>query len=131
MTAAAARSILAAMSELTQSSCVPCRGGVPTLTDAEIEALAPDVPEWRRVEREGVARIEREYRFENFRQALDFAVAVGELAEREQHHPDIHLAWGRVRVETWTHKIRGLHRNDFILAAKCDSLYASAAKSRA
>ena len=129
MTAGPPGSILGPMSELTQSSCVPCRGGVPTLTDAEIAALAPDVPEWQRVEREGVSRIEREYRFKNFRQALDFAVAVGELAEREQHHPDIHMAWGRVRVETWTHKIKGLHRNDFILAAKCDALYAAAAKS--
>jgi 4a-hydroxytetrahydrobiopterin dehydratase len=117
------------MSGLTESSCVPCRGGVPTLTDREIAALAPDVPEWRVVEREGVRRIEREYRFEDFRTALDFTVAVGELAEREQHHPDIHLAWGKVRVETWTHKIKGLHRNDFILAAKCDRIYASAAKT--
>ena len=117
------------MSYLTRSSCVPCRGGVPTLSDAEIAALAPDVPEWRRADHEGVPRIEREYRFKDFRQALGFVVAVGELAEREQHHPDIHLAWGRVRVETWTHKIQGLHRNDFILAAKCDQLYASAAKS--
>ena len=117
------------MSELTGSTCVPCRGGVPTLTGAEIGALVPEVPEWRVVDREGVPRIEREYRFKSFRQALDFTVAVGELAEREQHHPDIHLAWGRVRVETWTHKIKGLHRNDFILAAKCDALYAAAAKS--
>jgi 4a-hydroxytetrahydrobiopterin dehydratase len=115
------------MSGLTQSSCVPCRGGVPTLTGAEIAAFAPDVPEWRVVDREGIPRIEREYTFKDFRKALEFTVAVGELAEREQHHPDIHLSWGRVRVETWTHKIKGLHRNDFILAAKCDSLYAAAA----
>ena len=116
------------MSGLTQSSCVPCRGGVPPLGDAEIAALAPDVPEWRRVEREGIERIERDYAFKDFRSALDFTVAVGELAEREQHHPDIHLAWGRVRVETWTHKIKGLHQNDFILAAKTDELYARAPK---
>ncbi len=117
------------MSGLTQSSCVACRGGVPTLTDAEIAALAPEVPEWLRVDRDGVPRIEREYRLRDFRQALDFAIGVGEIAEREQHHPDIHVAWGVVRVETWTHKIRGLHRNDFILAAKCDALYASVAKT--
>jgi len=117
------------MSGLTESSCVPCRGGVPPLGDAEIAALAPGVPEWRTVVREGIQRIEREYRFEDFRKALDFTVAVGELAEREQHHPDIHVAWGRVRVETWTHKIKGLHRNDFILAAKCDRIYAGAAKA--
>jgi 4a-hydroxytetrahydrobiopterin dehydratase len=117
------------MSGLTESSCVPCRGGVPPLGDAEIAALSPDVPEWRPVVRDGIQRIEREYKFEDFRKALEFTVAVGELAEREQHHPDIHLAWGRVRVETWTHKIKGLHRNDFILAAKCDRLYAVSAKS--
>ena len=81
------------------------------------------------VVREGVPRIEREYTFKDFRAALGFTVEVGELAEREQHHPDIHLAWGRVRVETWTHKIKGLHRNDFILAAKCDRIYAGAAKT--
>jgi 4a-hydroxytetrahydrobiopterin dehydratase len=112
------------VSDLAQSSCVPCRGGVPTLNDAEIAALAPDVPEWRVVEADGVKRLERSFRFPNFGQALAFTVAVGELAEREGHHPDIHLAWGKVRVETWTHKIRGLHRNDFVLAAKIDAIYA-------
>lgn len=128
LTPAAPGRILPFMSGLTESSCVPCRGGVPPLGDAEIAALAPDVPEWRQVERDGIQRIEREYKFEDFRKALAFTVAVGELAEREQHHPDIHLSWGRVRVETWTHKIKGLHRNDFILAAKCDRIYAGAAK---
>ena len=121
--------MLLPMSGLTESTCVPCRGGVPPLGDAEIAALAPDVPEWRTVVRDGIRRIEREYSFKDFRSALDFTVAVGELAEGEQHHPDIHLSWGKVRVETWTHKIKGLHRNDFILAAKCDRIYAGAAKS--
>jgi len=110
--------------DLTQSSCVPCRGGVPPLTRDEITPLLTEVPEWEVVERDGVPMFTREFKFKNFRQALDFAVAVGELAEREQHHPDLHVAWGKVRVETWTHKIRGLHRNDFILAAKIDGLYA-------
>ena len=117
------------MSGLTQSTCVPCRGGVPPLGDAEIAALAPDVPEWRTVVRDGIRRIERGAEVLERVLALDFTVAVGELAEGEQHHPDIHLSWGKVRVETWTHKIKGLHRNDFILAAKCDRLYDSAAKS--
>jgi 4a-hydroxytetrahydrobiopterin dehydratase len=115
------------MSQLTQVSCVPCRGGEPPMDDAAIARVMPDVPAWRKAVRDGIARIEREYTFKDFRSALDFTVLVGELAEREQHHPDIHLAWGRVRVETWTHKIKGLHRNDFILAAKCDELYAGAA----
>jgi len=115
------------MDDLAQSSCVPCRGGVPTLTDEEVALLAPRVPDWRVIEVDGVRRIERMFTFTNFRRALEFTVAVGELAEREQHHPDLHLAWGKVRVETWTHKIRGLHTNDFILAAKTDAIYASLA----
>jgi 4a-hydroxytetrahydrobiopterin dehydratase len=112
------------MTELAQASCVPCRGGVPTLTEEEIRDLGPQVPEWRVVEVDGVKRLQREFRFPDFRSALDFTVQVGELAEREQHHPDVHLAWGKVRVETWTHAIKGLHRNDFILAAKVDEIAA-------
>ena len=111
------------MSGLTQATCVPCRGGVPTLTDAEIAELQPQVPHWQVAEVDGIQRLRREYRFKDFRQAMDFAVKVGELAEREQHHPDLHVAWGKVMVETWTHKIEGLHQNDFILAAKCDALF--------
>jgi 4a-hydroxytetrahydrobiopterin dehydratase len=117
------------MAGLTQGSCVPCRGGVPTLTEAEIAELTPEVPEWEVADVEGVLRLRRAFRFRDFRQALDFATQVGELAEREQHHPDLHIAWGRVVVETWTHKIHGLHRNDFILAAKTDALYAKAPQS--
>jgi 4a-hydroxytetrahydrobiopterin dehydratase len=109
---------------LSQANCVPCRGGVPTLTDAEIAELKPQVPDWGVEEVEGVQRLRREFSFKNFRDALDFAVRVGELAEREGHHPDLHVAWGRVVVETWTHKIRGLHQNDFILAAKTDQIFA-------
>ena len=117
------------MDDLLHSSCVPCRGGVPPLTDAEIAKLKPQAPEWRVVERERIKRLERTFKFENFRDALAFANRVGELAEREQHHPDLHVAWGKVVVETWTHKIKGLHTNDFILAAKTDELYAAAAKA--
>jgi 4a-hydroxytetrahydrobiopterin dehydratase len=107
---------------LTQASCEPCRGGVPTLTPDEVRALLPEVPDWKVVEREGVSRIEREFTFKDFKDAMDFAVRVGALAEAEGHHPDLHVAWGKVRVETWTHKIHGLHKNDFILAAKIDAL---------
>jgi 4a-hydroxytetrahydrobiopterin dehydratase len=108
---------------LTEATCIPCRGGVPTLTDAEIAELKPQVPQWRVEEVDGIKRLRRDFTFKNFREALDFAVEVGELAEREQHHPDLHVAWGKVMVETWTHKIRGLHQNDFILAAKTDEIY--------
>ena len=82
------------------------------------------MPGWRVVEREGVKRLEREFTFADFRDALGFAVRVGMLAEKEDHHPDLHVAWGRVRMEVWTHKIRGLHRNDFVLAAKAGALFA-------
>jgi 4a-hydroxytetrahydrobiopterin dehydratase len=114
------------MSGLTESTCVPCRGGVPTLSDAEIATLLPHVPHWMVESVDGVKRLRREFRFPDFRTALDFAVRVGELAEQEQHHPDLHVAWGKVMVEVWTHKIRGLHQNDFIIAAKTDALYADA-----
>jgi 4a-hydroxytetrahydrobiopterin dehydratase len=112
------------MAGLTQESCVPCQGGVPTLTDREIADLLPQVAGWTVAEAGGVKRIQREFSFPDFRTAMAFTVQVGELAEREGHHPDIHLAWGRVVVETWTHKIRGLHQNDFILAAKINELFA-------
>jgi len=116
------------MSVLSEGACVPCRGGVAPLTPDEAEGLRSEVPEWSLVTREGVARIERAYSFPDFKSALDFAVQVGELAEREQHHPDLHVSWGKVVVETWTHKIKGLHLNDFILAAKTDGIYAHAAR---
>ncbi len=110
------------MSDLTAKACVPCRGGVPTLTDAEIERLSPQVPQWRVREVDGVKRLVRDHEFPDFASAMRFAARVGELAEEEQHHPDLHVAWGKVGVEIWTHKIRGLHENDFILAAKIDRL---------
>jgi 4a-hydroxytetrahydrobiopterin dehydratase len=113
------------MTELAGSSCVPCRGGVPPLTDAEIQPLLAEIPEWRVVVHDEIPRLERTFTFKDFAEAMRFAVAVGEIAEQEEHHPDLHVAWGKVRVETWTHKIRGLHRNDFVLAAKTDRLFAT------
>ncbi|MDR7439690.1 MAG: 4a-hydroxytetrahydrobiopterin dehydratase [Armatimonadota bacterium] len=103
--------------------CTACRGDELPLTDAEIVALLPQVPEWRVVEREGVKRLERTFKFRNFQEALAFANRVGELAEEEGHHPALLVEWGRVTVSWWTHKIRGLHRNDFIMAAKTDAAY--------
>jgi len=115
---------------LTETGCVPCRGGTPPLGSAQVEELLRQVPEWRVVETEGILRITRTFSFDDFRQALAFTVSVGELAEREQHHPDIHLGWGKVRIEVWTHKIRGLHENDFIIAAKADAIYVEARSNR-
>ncbi len=111
------------MSELTQMKCTACRGGEPTLTDEEIAGLRPQVPEWQVVERDGVKRLERTFGFRNFAEALAFTDEVGERADEEGHHPALLTEWGRVTVTWWTHKIGGLHQNDFIMAAKTDELY--------
>ena len=110
------------MSDLTTKSCVPCRGAVPVLTDEEIRRISPQVPGWSVARVDGIDRLTRRFEFQNFAKAMTFAVKVGDLAEEEQHHPDLHVAWGKVEVEIWTHKIRGLHENDFILASKIDQL---------
>jgi len=110
------------MNTLTSEKCNACRSDAPQVTDAEMQQLKPQVPEWTRVEREGIPRLERVFRFPNFVEALSFTNRVGALAEAEGHHPAILTEWGRVTVTFWTHKIRGPHRNDFIMAAKVDSL---------
>ena len=110
------------MSGLSQSTGVPCRGGEPALAPEAWPELLAEVPAWGVATVDGVPRLRREFRFADFRGALAFAVQVGLLAERLDHHPDLHVAWGRVGVETWTHKIGGLHRNDFVLAAHVDRL---------
>lgn len=111
------------MQELTQLKCTACRGGDPTLTDEEIADLQPQVPDWRVIEVNGVKHLERVFTFKDFVAALAFTNLVGDLAEEEGHHPAILTEWGRVTVSWWTHKIKGLHRNDFIMAAKTDELY--------
>lgn len=107
------------MPDLAEQSCVPCRGGVPPLAGAELSSLAGKVPEWSVVDGH---HVEREFSFPNFVQALAFTNKVGELAETEGHHPDIYLAWGKVGIKIWTHKIDGLTESDFVLAAKIDRL---------
>ena len=102
--------------------CIACRGGEPTLTDAEITEFSLQVPHWTIVEREGIKRLERAFKFENFAKALEFTNRVGQIAESEGHHPAILTEWGKVTVTWWTHKIHGLHRNDFIMAARTDHL---------
>lgn len=111
------------MSTLTQLKCIACRGGEPPVSPAEMDAFMPQVPDWRIVEREGIPRLEQVFKFRNFADALAFTARVGALAEEEGHHPALLTEWGRVTVTWWTHKIRNLHRNDFIMAAKTDSLY--------
>jgi len=105
---------------LSKGRCVPCEGGVEPLQSTEIEKLLRQLSAGWRVA-DGRC-LEKEYQFKNFREALDFVNKVGDLAESQGHHPDIYLAWGKVRLIIWTHKIGGLHENDFILAAKADEL---------
>lgn len=113
---------------LAQRQCVPCRGHVPPLDDAAIASFLTRISsEWRTVERSTpkfphVHILAREYRFKNFAEAMEGAVRVGALAEEQQHHPDLHVSWGKLGVEIWTHKIGGLTESDFIFAAKCDAL---------
>ena len=111
------------MEELVQMKCVACRKGEPTVTEQEMAEFFPQTPEWKIVERDGIKRLERTYRFKDFSQALSWTNKVGELAEAEGHHPALLTEWGKVTVTWWTHKIGGLHRNDFIMAAKTDALY--------
>ena len=106
------------MAELTSEKCTACRVGAPAVTDEEKAELMPQIPDWRIVEREGIPRLERTFQFDNFVDALAFTNRVGELAEQEGHHPAILTEWGKVTVTWWTHKIRNLHRNDLIMAAK-------------
>jgi 4a-hydroxytetrahydrobiopterin dehydratase len=107
------------MAGLSEKTCVPCRGGVPPLTAAEIAPLQKETPAWTVANNHDLSR---EFQFKNFKTALDFVNAVGRIAEEQGHHPDIYLAWGKVRVEIWTHKIDGLTESDFILAAKIDTI---------
>jgi 4a-hydroxytetrahydrobiopterin dehydratase len=110
------------MGILTNEKCTACRRDSPGVTEAEIQELKPLVPEWPLVERQGIQQLERVFRFENFAEALSFTNRVGALAEAEGHHPAILTEWGQVTVTLWTHKIHSLHRNDFIMAAKIDSV---------
>lgn len=110
------------MTDLTQLKCVACRGGEPTLSDRQITEFMPQVPEWQVTELHGEKRLERIFKFGNFAEAILFTNRVGEIAEAQDHHPLIITEWGRVTVQWWTHKIHGLHQNDFIMAARTDAL---------
>jgi 4a-hydroxytetrahydrobiopterin dehydratase len=112
------------VSGLAQQACVACRRDAPTVTEEEIAELRPEVPDWELVELDGIKRLRRVFAFDDFAQALAFTDAVGAAAEAEGHHPALLTEWGRATVTWWTHKIRGLHRNDFVMAAKTDELYA-------
>ena len=108
------------MSGLAAKTCVPCQGGVSPLKGEELAALEKQVDDWNVIEEHHITKT---FTFLNFREALSFVNRVGELAEEQGHHPDISLAWGKVGITSWTHKINGLTESDFILAAKIDGLY--------
>jgi 4a-hydroxytetrahydrobiopterin dehydratase len=110
-------------SALTGMRCVACRKGEPTVTEAEVAAMHPQIPDWEVLKVDGVKRLRRVFTFADFSQALTFTDRVGGLAEQEGHHPALLTEWGRTTVTWWTHKIGGLHRNDFIMAAKTDELF--------
>ena len=105
---------------LSEKHCVPCKGGVPALKGEELLKLHTQVSGWTVVDEH---HLTKDYQFPDFKTALAFVNAVGEIAETEGHHPDLYLAWGKVGVKTWTHKIDGLTESDFILAAKIDEAY--------
>jgi 4a-hydroxytetrahydrobiopterin dehydratase len=112
------------MSALLRMKCVACRGGEPIVTEAEAAEYQPQVIDWQLIERDGIQRLERVFKFKNFVEALAFTDRVGVIAEEEGHHPALLTEWGKVTATWWTHKIKGLHRNDFIMAAKTDRVYA-------
>ncbi len=113
------------MEDLTQFKCEACHRGAPTVTNEESAVFQQQVPQWTIVERDGIKRLERTFTFKNFVDALAFTNKIGEIAEEEGHHPALLTEWGTVTVTWWTHKIKGLHRNDFIMAAKTDQAYPS------
>ena len=113
------------MTELHQQKCEACHSGAPKVTENEKIALLATLPDWQAVEVDGVEQLERQYSFKNFKLAWAFTDEVAALAEEEFHHPEITLEWGKVRVRWWSHAAKGLHKNDFICAAKTDQLLSS------
>lgn len=110
------------MSELSQAHCEACRAGAPRVEGEEQQRLLAELEDWLIVEKHGIPQLLKAFSFPDFAEALDFTKKVGRLAEAEGHHPAILTEWGKVTVRWWTHKIKGLHRNDFICAAKTDTL---------
>ncbi|UNU22530.1 4a-hydroxytetrahydrobiopterin dehydratase [Microcoleus vaginatus] len=110
------------MEQLAKERCAACRANSPRVTAYEIFQLKPQIPDWNLIEKNGIPQIERTYEFPDFKSAIAFTNSVGEAAETEGHHPALLTEWGKVTVTWWTHAISGLHRNDFIMAAKTDAI---------
>ena len=112
------------MVDLSKQSCEACRADAPSLNDDDLEALMPKIPDWSIIVVDGINQLSREFGFRNFEQAIAFSNRVGDIAETENHHPAILTEWGKVTVTWWSHKIKGLHKNDLIMAARTDEVYA-------
>lgn len=112
------------MEPLREMRCEACRRGAPTVTAEEMRELLPQIRHWQVEEVDGVQQLYRVFEFPDFQAALDFTNRVGQIAEMEGHHPALLTEWGKVTVRWWTHKISGLHRNDFIMASKTDEVFA-------
>lgn len=110
------------MEELLKQKCVACRADAPRVTDDELPDLIKQIPDWQPITKDSILMLNRVFKFDDYVQSLEFTKKVAALAEEEDHHPAILLEWGRVEVTWWSHKINGLHKNDFIAAAKTDAL---------
>ena len=109
--------------DLCNNHCEACRIDAPKVTEEQARSLHKQIPAWQHLTVDGVEQLRREYTFNNFAEALRFTNEVGAIAEAEGHHPALLTEWGKVSVSWWSHKIKGLHRNDFIMAAKTDKLF--------
>jgi len=117
--------------DLTSMRCEACRPDSPRVTEAEIAELSPQIPDWELTEVNGIPRLKRTFKVNGWMPAVRLTNAIAALAEEEDHHPSIRLDWGKVTVQWWTHAIKGLHRNDFIMAAKTDEAFAAHARAEA
>ena len=111
------------MDSLISQKCVACKADAPKVTDDELAELLKEIPEWKLITKESMLRLQRVFEFQGYASAVQFTNKIADLAEQEDHHPAILLEWGKVEVTWWTHKILGLHKNDFIAAAKTDLLF--------
>lgn len=109
--------------KLSQAQCEACRADAPKVSDDELKELLAHIPDWNIEVRDSIMQLEKTFPFKNFVRALEFTNKVGEIAEQEGHHPALTTEWGKVTITWWSHKIRGLHRNDFIMAARTDDVF--------
>jgi 4a-hydroxytetrahydrobiopterin dehydratase len=112
------------MFDLSKQSCEACRADAPRVSDEDLKLLMPNIPDWQVIVVDGIMQLSREFDFRNFEQAMAFSNRVGDIAELEDHHPAILTEWGKVTVTWWSHKIKGLHKNDLIMASRTDEVYA-------